>query len=92
MEIVSKARRMGFSAALLAASVAGLQVAGAAIGAQRSMQAQPNTQRRQHDHNTGPKHTPRKDNQDRLAAAEAKRQRRAARNLAIGQAGGIQFA
>lgn len=91
MQMVSRARRIAVTS-MLAAMVTGMQIAGAAIGSQPGLSTTSSTKRRQHDRNTGPKHQPRKDIQERLAAAEAKRQRRAARNLAAGNAGGMQFA
>jgi hypothetical protein len=86
-------RKLGSSMALMAvAAMAGLSDIGLAVGSQRTVAVHANQAKSRHDRNTGPKRLPRKQSQDRLAAAEAKRQRRQVRNLAHGRAGGIAFA
>jgi len=89
-KIVVKARRT--DSLFLAAAIAATATAGLGMGAQASLQAQPGHTKARHDRSTGPKRQPRKETQDRLAAAEAKRQRRQVRNLAHAWAGGIAFA
>jgi hypothetical protein len=91
MQALSLIKRHSTLVAL--AVIAGMGQAGLGLGAQRDIVAQSGRRmgKSAHERHTGPKHTPRKTSQERLAAAEAKRQRRQARNLSWGRAGGIAF-
>jgi hypothetical protein len=92
MDSVKKLIGRSGAGMLIAAAMAAAAGAGLGVGAQRTIEAQPGHTKARHDRSTGPKRQPRKETQDRLAAAEAKRQRRQVRNLAHAWAGGIAFA
>jgi hypothetical protein len=74
------------SRAMMAALMAGLASTGLAVGAQRDLGVV--TERTSRRTGSKPKQLPRKESQLRLQAAQAKRDRRALRNLRIKANGG----